>query len=184
MDTICPVIFYFFCYLDRSVYIYLFPLSLTSCCWGWTLYIQSFFISSATRIAVCILIYFPFPWLLAVLAGHYISSHFLFPLLFGSQWVYLYISPFHSFLLSGWTLYTKSFSIFFATWFTVSTYLFLLSFPSCSYWWTLYLQSISISSATRITLCLLIHFPFPRLLAVMDGHYMSSYFLYPQLLRS
>ena len=147
--TLYPVIFYFLSYSDHSESTYIFFLSFTSCCSGWTLYIQSFSISSATQITVCLLIYFPFPWLHAVLDGHSISSHFLFPLLLGSQRVYFFISTFLSFLLFCWTLYIQSFYIFFATW---------------------------------ITLCLLIYFSFPFLPAVLDGHYMSSHFLFLLLL--
>ena len=94
METICPVIFYYLCYSDHSVSTYLFSLSFPSCCSGCTLYIQSFSISSATRIRVSLLIYFPFPLFPAVLDGYYISTHFLFPMLLGSQSVYLFISPF------------------------------------------------------------------------------------------
>ena len=119
MDTIYPLIFYFLCYSDHSASTYLFFLSFTSCCSGWTLYVQSFSISSDTWIAVSLLIYFPFPRLHAVLAGNNISRHFLFPLQLGSQSVYLFISPFLSFLLPGWTLYIQSFSISSATRITV-----------------------------------------------------------------
>ena len=249
MDAIYPVIFYFLCYSDSSVSTYLFPLSLISCCSGWTLYVPSFSISIASRITLCLLIYFPFPWLPAVLAGYYISCHFLFPLLLGSQCVYLFISPLLSFLLSGWTIYIQSFSIFFVFgsqcvyifispflsfllfWMdtiypvifyflcysdhSLSIYLFSHSLPSCCLvghyissqflfylllgsqcvylfispflssccsGWTLYVQSFYISPATRITVCLLIYFPFPLLPAVLDGYYISRYFLFPQQL--
>ena len=319
MDTIYAVNFYFLCYLDDRESTYLFSLSIPSCCSRWTLYVESFSINSATRITVCLLIYFPFPLLPAVLYGHYRSSHFLFPLLLGSQCVYLFIFPFFYFLLfcmdtiglvifhflsysdhrvstylfpfpwlsavlyghyitshflfplllgsqcvylfifpsftscsSGWTLYILLFSMSAATWITVSlfiyfsfpllpavrgghnmschflfsmllgsqwvyilsfpfldflrfwmdtiypvviyflcysdhsvsTYLFSLSIPSCCSRWTLYVESFSINSATRITVCLLIYFPFLLIPAVLYGHYRSSHFLFPLLLES
>ena len=160
MDTICPVIFYFLCYSDHRVTTYLFPLSYTSCCSRWTLYMQSFSISSATWISVSVLIYLPLPFLPVFLDGHLISSHFLFPLLLGSQRVYLYIFPFLSFLLFWMdTIYPVIFYFLCYSDHSVSTYLFSLSFTSCCSGWTLYIQSFSISSATRNTVCLLIFWP-------------------------
>ena len=247
MDTIYPVIFYFLCYLDRSVSTYLFPPSLTSCLSGWKLYVQSFSISSVTRITVSLLIYFHFPYLPAVLDGHYISNHFLFPFILGLQSVYLFIFPFLYFLqfwieiicpvifyflcyldhsestyifslsfhscCSGWKQYIQSFLFllqlgiqcvylfifpflyFLLFWMdticpvisyffchkdhSVSTYLFSLSFTSCCPGWTLYIQSFSISPATWNAVHPLIYFPFPWLPAVLDGHYISSHFLFP-----
>ena len=84
--TLCPVIFYFFSYSDHSMSIYLFSFSITSCCSGWTLYVQSFSISPAIQITVCLLIYFPFPLLPAILVGYYMFSCFLFSQLLGSQY--------------------------------------------------------------------------------------------------
>ena len=216
MDTICSVIFYFLCYSDHSVSTCLFPLTYTSCCSGWTLYMQSFSISSPTWIRVSLLIYFPFPFLPVVLGGHYISSHFLFPLLLGSQCVDIYIFPFLSFLLFWMdSIYPVIFYFLCYSDQSESTYLFSLSFNFCYSGWTLYIQSFSIFSATQITVCLriyfpvlsfllfwmdtiypvffyflcysdpvflLIYFPFLLLPAVLDGHYMSSHFLFPLLL--
>ena len=180
MDTIYTVIFYFLCYSDHSVSTYLFSLSFPSCCSGWTLYVQSFSITSATRFTVCLLTYFPFPLLPAVLDGHYMSSHFLFPLPLGSLFFYLFIFPLLYFLLFWMDticpviFYFLSFSDH-----SVSTYLFFHSFTSCCSGWTLKVQSFSISSAIRITMCLLIYFPFPFPPAVLDGYYISCYFLLP-----
>ena len=119
-------IFYFLCYSDHSVSIYLFPLFYNSFCSGWTLNIQIFSISSATRITVCLFIYFPFPIIPAVPGGHYMSSYFLLPMLLGSQWVYLIIFPFLTYCCSRWTLYVQSFSISSATGITVCL---LIYFP-------------------------------------------------------
>ena len=185
MDSIYPVIYYFLCYSNLSVPTYLFPLSLNSCCFGWTLYIQSFSIPSATWITVCLLIYFSFTFQPAVQDGHYISSHIQFPLLLGSLCVYLFIFPFLDFLLF-WTdtIYPVTFYFLCYLDHSKSTYLFSLSFPSCCSGWTPYIQSFSISPATRITVCLLIYFPFPFLPAVLDGHYISRHYLFPLLLGS
>ena len=179
---------------------YLFSLSFPYCSSGWKLYIQSCSISSATRITVCLLIYsafldflltwmdticpvisyflcysdhsvstyiFPLSFTSCCSGWKLMSSHFLFPLLLGSQYVYLFISPFLYFLL---------------------------------FWMDTNVPSFSISSATRITECLLIYFPFPLLPVfwmesnvqsfsispllpvVLDGHYISSRFLFPLLL--
>ena len=161
METICQVILYYLCYSDHSGSTYLFFLSFTSCCSGWTLYVQSFSIFPATRIIMYLLIYFPFPLLPAVPDGPYMSSHFLFPLLLGSQCVYLFIFPFLYFLLFWMDTICPSIFYFLSySKHNVSTYLFPLSFTSCCSGWTLYFQSFSISSATRITVCLLIYFPF------------------------
>ena len=108
MHTICGVIFYCLCYSDHSESTYLFSLYFTSCCSGWTLYGQSFSISSAFRITMCPLIYFPFPLLPAVPDGPYMSSHFLIPLVLGSQ---CFFSLSFTSCCSGWTLYVQSFSI-------------------------------------------------------------------------
>ena len=192
VDTICRVIFYFLCYSDHSEFTYLFSLSFTTCCSGWTLYMQSFSISSATRIRVSLLIYFPSPLLPTILNGHYMSGNFLFPQLLGSEWVYLFIFPFLYFLLFwmgticpvnfifSTARITVSLLIYFPfplllavleghyissifyflcySDYSVSTYLFPLSFPFCCSGWTLYVQKFSISTGTRIKVCLLIYF--------------------------
>ena len=134
---------------------------------------------------MCQLIYFPFPSLPAVKDGLYMSSHFLFPLLLGSQCVYLFIPPFLSFLL----FWTDTICLLFFNFFCYSdhresTYLFFLSFTSCYSGCTLYVQSFSFSSATQIRVSLHIYFPFPLLPAVLDGYYISSHFLFPLLLGS
>ena len=163
---------------SQCVYLFISPF-LSFLLSGWILYVLSFSISSATGITVCLLIYFPFPLLPAVWDGHYISSHFLFSLLLGSQWVYLFIFPFLYFLLFWMdTICPVIFYFPSHSNHNVSTYLFPLSFTSCFSGWTLYVQSFSISSATRITVCLLIYFPFPLLPAVLDGHYISSHFYF------
>ena len=180
MDTVYPVIFYFLCYSDHSVSTYLFSLSFPSCCSGWTLHIQSFSITYATWITVGLLIYFPFPLLPAVLDGHYMSSHFLLPLLLNSQSVYLFIFPFLYFLLFWMDTIYRVIFFFFSYWnHSLSTYLFSLSFTSCCSGWILYVQSFCITSATQLAVCLLIYILFPLLPAVHDGHCMSSHFLFP-----
>ena len=161
-NTIYPVTFYFLCYLDHSKYTYLFPLSFPSCFSGWTLYIQSFSIASATRITVCLLIYFPFPLLPAVLDGHYMSSPFLSPLLLGSQSVYLFILPFLYSCYSGWTLYVQSFSISSTSQITVSLIIYF-PFPLLP----TVLDGYYISS----------HFRFPQLL----GSQRVYLFIFPYL---
>ena len=159
MDTIYLDIFYFLCFSDHSVSTYLFSLSFPSCCSGWTLYIQSFSISSATRITVCLLIYFPFLLLPAVLDGHYMSSPFLSSLLLGSQCVYLFIFAFLYFLLFWMdTIYPVIFYFLCCSDHSLSTDSFSLSLTSCCSGWTLYIQSFSIFSATRNTVCLVIYF--------------------------
>ena len=156
---------------------FLFPISFTSCCSGWKLMSNHFlfplllgsqsvylFISPFLYFLlfwVSLLIYFLFPLLPAVLDGHSISCHFLFPLLLGSQCVYLFIFPFLDLLLFWMdTIYPVIFYFHCYSDSSVSTYLFPLSLISCCSGWTQYVQSFSISIATRITLCLLIYFPF------------------------
>ena len=160
MDTICPVIFYYLCYTVHRVSTYFFSLSFNSCCSGWMLYDQSFSISSATRIAVCLLIYFPFPWFPAVLDGPYMSSHFLFPLLLGSHCVYFFFPLSLTSCSSDWTIHIQSFSIPLLLG-SQSAYLFISPFLSfLQSGWTLYIHSFSISCVTWITVGLLIYFPF------------------------
>ena len=119
------------------------------------------FISSSTRNTVCLLIYFPFPLHPAVLNGHYMSSDFLFFLPQESQCVYLFIFPFLYFQLFWMdTIYPVIFNFLCYSYHSVSTYLFLLSITSSCSGWTLYIHSFYISSVTRITVCLLIYFPF------------------------
>ena len=103
--------FYFRCYLDHSVSTYLFSLSNTFCCSGWTLYVQSFSIFSSTRITVWLLIYIPFPLLPAVLFELYSSVFFYFlNYLDHSESTYLF-SLYLTSCYSGWTRYIESFSI-------------------------------------------------------------------------
>ena len=169
---------------SQCVYLFISPF-LSFLLSGWSLYIQSFSIFFTTWITVCLPIYFPFPLLPAVLDGHYISSHFLFPLLLRSQSVYLFIFPFLSFLLFGMdTIYPVILYFLCYSDHSESTYLYSLSFTYFCSGWTLYIQSISISSASRIAVCLFIHFTFPWQLAVLDRHYMYNHFLFPLLLGS
>ena len=185
MDPIYPDIFYFLSYWNHSLSTYLFSLTFNSCCSGWTLYIQTFSISSATQITVCLLIYFPFPLLPAILVEYYMFSHFLFLLLLGSHCIYLFISPYLDFL-QFWldTLYPVIFYFLCYSDHSVSTCLFSISFTSCYSAWILYVQSFSFFSATRIRVGLLIYFPFPLFPAVLDGYYISTHFLFPVLLGS
>ena len=90
------------------------------------------FFFSATQIRVSLHIYFPFPVLPAVLEGYYISSHFIFPLLLGSECVYLFVFPFLFFLLF-WIDTIKPVIFYFLCYLdsSVSTYLFSVSFTSC-----------------------------------------------------
>ena len=178
LDTIYPVIFYFLCFLDHSESTYVFLLSFPSFCSEWTLYVQSLSISSATRITVSLLNYFPFPFLPSVLDGDYMSRHFLFLLLLGSQNVYLFI--FHNlYFLLFWLDTICSVIFFFLSYSdqSKSTYLFSLHFISCCSGWILYIHSFSISYAIRITVSLLIYFPFPFLTAVwLDTIYQVIFF--------
>ena len=202
---------------SQCVYLFFFPFLYLLLLWMET-NIQSFSISAATRITVCLFIYFPFPWLPVVLDGLYITSHFLFPLLLGLQCLYLFIFTFIDFLLLWMdTIYPVIFNFLCYSDCSVSTYLFPfpwlpavlaghhisrhflfpqllgsqivylfipLSLTFCWPRWTLYYQSFPIFSDNRITVCLLIYFPFPLLSAVLGGLYMSSHFLFPLLLGS
>ena len=128
IDIICSVIFYFLSYSDHSLSTYLFSLSFTSFCSGWIPYILLFSISSAAWITVSPLIYFSFPLLPAVLDVHDMSSRFLFPLLLGSQCVYLFIVPFLDFILFWMDTIYPAFSISSATRITVSLLIYF-AFP-------------------------------------------------------
>ena len=141
MDTICPVILYFLCYSDHSVSTYLFPLSYTSCCSGWTLYMQSFSISSVLGSQCVYLFISPFLYFLLFWMDTIYAVIFYFLCTWITVCLLIYF-PFLSFLLFWMeTIYPVIFYFLCYLDNSESTYLFRLSFTSCCSGWTPYVQS-------------------------------------------